>query len=198
MKLDELAVRHLRGFDISQDDWDSLVGKKQSPYLLKQLHNNAEIRFSVDGNITTYVLVISDRVVSLLKTAPKKIDDEIYQDVVSIVSNPALNKKGYASLLLWELHLATNDKFLIGGAISPKGEKLVQAFLNHYKQSHDCFPDVIDTQTGKIAAFDHALFLSKNNISIVLENGMIQPSWLTIEDKKFWLFSENLFEEIPE
>lgn len=186
-ELKEMAVRNPLGFDLSQDEWDKEVDNYKDSKNLKQINDTKFIKYVKIDDQDIYTLWVDDMIVSYAKFDKIQINGQRINNFLLTASNPSLNKKGYATELIWELHLTLNDDIYIGGAISAKGEKLIAGIVKMYQKIRSTEPPLINYVTGEKEPFDFSKFISKPKLGLLLEDCCFFEACKETASKKFWL-----------
>jgi hypothetical protein len=186
-ELKEMAVRNPLGFDLTQDQWDNEIENYKNSKELKQINVNKFIKQVKMDDQDIYSLWVDDVIVSYAKFDKIKINGQSINNFLFTASNPSLNKKGYATELIWELHLTLNDDIYIGGVVSSKGEKLITGLVKMYQKIRSSEPPLINYVTGEKEPYNFSKFISKPKLGILLEDCCFFEAYKEITSKKFWL-----------
>lgn len=112
---------------------------------------------------------------------------ETYNNLLFIASNPSKNKMGFATELIWELHLTLDRDIYIDGAFSTKGEKMVAELARQYELSRSSKPLMMNKSTGEKLPYDHSLLMSKTKLGLLLEDCCFFEAYKEIRYKRWWL-----------
>lgn len=185
--LKEMAVRNPSGFELSQDDWDDEVKLFSSAENLKQINSDKFIRVHDAGDNKVYTLWVGSQIVSYVKIAKITIADKQLNSILFVASDPSKNQMGYATELVWELHLTLDEDIYIGGAFSETGESLVKGLSKMYSKIRNEFPPLINSVTGDKEPFDFEKLMSKPKLGLILEDCCFFEAFKETSSKRFWL-----------
>lgn len=191
-----MAVLYSSGFHVTSEQWEEHCAEQSQAVLLKKLHDNIELRIQ-DGKHCAVSYWIDGVMASLAIIHDRAINDREYQDLLFIASDPDKRQKGYATALLWEIFWAFDKPLLVGGAISPEGQKLVFSFMKALASRETDEPKMIDVYTGEVHAFDQKKYLRRPGLSLVLECFALEACKMPTAKHPYWLHQPNLFEGQP-
>jgi hypothetical protein len=185
--LKEMAVCNSAGYDLSQEEWDIEILNFKNSISMKQINENKIIKKIVIADKEIYTLWINNSIVSFAKFSEIKIAGTKIKSLLFVASDPKQNKMGYATELVWELHLTLEDDIYIGGAFSNKGEKLVAGLVKMYKKIRNSEPLLINYITGEKTPYTRVALMTKNKLGVLLEDCCFFEAYKEVGTKRFWL-----------
>ena len=156
VSLSEMAGRNPDGFDMSEQDWIFHKDGLKDSNVIHKIDSETDIRVKD----TVFSLWKSNEIVCfvIFKLDKLPISNSACYDLKFIGTDPVQNQKGFAFELMTTLFEISDYPILIGGAVSPKGEKLINKLIKAYTEIQGKKPKAINTVFGDEVDFDKRFF----------------------------------------